>query len=138
VNAAPPQALPSPNRVAGGLVAVGAAIAAIGGLLPSITASALILSGISRPYGQIIAVVATESALLGVLMMSRRVMLIVPVALLLLAVGAMRVLVVDYQVLNEFSPTRGVLAQMVPGIYATGLGVVIWAIGALASIWERR
>jgi hypothetical protein len=131
-----------PNRLAGGLVTVGGAIAVIGCFLPWISASAFIATltrdGISLPDGQIVAALATISALFGVVMLARRVTVLMPIVLLLTAALAMWTVVADYQHFNSRVPSLGsdtaIVAQIGVGIYATGLGVIIWAIGALAGI----
>jgi hypothetical protein len=135
----------SPNRLAGGLVTAGGAIAVIGCFMPWISASAFFVTvtkdGISSPDGEIIAVVAAICTLLGVVMLARRVSLIVPIVLVLSAALAMWVVVVDYQDVSgrvaSLGSTAGVLAQVGAGIYATGLGVIIWAIGALAGLRRK-
>jgi hypothetical protein len=136
---------PLPNRLAGGLVTAGGTIAVVGCFLPWISASAFIgtvtRDGISSPDGQILAGVAAISALLGVLMLARRVSLVVPLFLALTAAGAMWILAVDYQDLNSrvqgVGSTSGVIAEIGPGIYAAALGVIIWAIGAVAGLYRH-
>ena len=131
-----------PNRLAGGLVTAGGAIAVVGCFLPWISASAFIgtvtRDGISTPDGQILALVSAISALLGVLMFARRVSLVVPVLLLLTAGLGAWVVVVDYQDLSGrvrgLGSTSLIVAQIGPGLYAAGLGVIIWAIGALTGL----
>jgi hypothetical protein len=136
---------PAPNRVAGGMVLAGGAIAIVGCFLPWISASAFLVTvskdGISSSDGQIIAGLAVLSALLGVLMLSRRVGLVVPIVLLVLAAVAMWAVILDYSdlnnrvtnLLNSSNSTVTFVAEIGPGIYATGLGVVIWGLGALAG-----
>jgi hypothetical protein len=145
VAAAVPVPVPStkalPNRLAGGLVTAGGAIAVIGCFMPWLSASAfggtVTKDGISNPDGQILAGLAVVSTLLGVLMLARRISLVVPVVLLLTAAIGMWVVVIDYQDLNGrvqgLSSTTLIVAQIGPGIYAAGLGVIIWVIGALAG-----
>ena len=113
--------------------------------MPWISASAFIgtvtRDGISSPDGQILAGVAAISALLGVLMLARRVSLVVPLFLALTAAVAMWILAVDYQDLNNrvqgISSTAGIVAEIGPGIYAAALGVVVWAIGAVAGLYRH-
>jgi hypothetical protein len=138
-------AKPLPNRLAGGLVIVGSSIAVVGCFLPWISATAFIgtvtRDGISTQDGEIIAGVATISALLGVVMLVRRVSLVVPLFLALTAAGAMWALAADYQDFNSrvasVGSTAGVVAEIGPGIYAAALGVVIWAIGAVAGLYRH-
>jgi hypothetical protein len=138
-------AKPMPNRLAGGMALAGGAIAIIGCFLPWISASAFLITiskdGISSPDGQIIAGLAAFSALLGVLMLARRVGLVVPIVLLVVAAVAMWAVILDYgdlnnritNLTNSSNSTVTVVAQIGPGIYATGFGIVIWGLGAVAG-----
>ena len=138
-------AKPGANRLAGGMVLAGGAIAIVGCFLPWISASAFVVTiskdGISSPDGQIIAGLATFSVLFGLLMLARRVGLVVPIVVLLLAAVAMWVVSADYgdlnnrvaSLTNSSNSTVTVVAQIGPGIYATGLGILIWGLDALAG-----
>ena len=85
------QVRPRPARdlVGGGVVLAGAAITIFACFLPWISVSDPFLtvntSGIALLNGQVVAGLATLSALLGVLTMARRVGVVVPVVLLVLA-----------------------------------------------------
>jgi hypothetical protein len=137
------RATPVPNRIAGSMVVAGGAIAIVGCFLPWISASALFLTvtrdGISSPDGQVIAGLAVFSCLFGVLMLARRVGVVVPIVLVLTAGLALWAVVLDYQDLSsrvaslssDSSSTIPIVAQIGAGIYATGLGIAVWAFGAI-------
>jgi hypothetical protein len=144
VQALPPK--PVPNRVAGGLIVAGGGIAVAGCFLPWISASAPFVGtvsrdGVSNPDGQLIAGLAAASALIGVVMLARRVWLVVPIVVFLLALIATWTVVLDYQDVNSriqnvtsTDTTIPIVAEVGSGIYATGLGIVVWAIGAIAGL----
>jgi hypothetical protein len=127
------------------MVLAGGVITIVGCFLPWISASALFVTlsrdGISSSDGQIIAGLATFSALFGILMLARRVGLVVPIIVLLMAAVALWAVILDYGDLNSritdlantSNSTVTVVAQIGPGIYAAGLGIIVWGLGALAG-----
>lgn len=139
-------AKPLPNRTAAGLVIVGASMAVIGTFLPWLTMTAPFVGTITRdaissPDGEFIAVAGTVGALLGVAMWARRVGLVVPIVLLIAAAISMWAVVVDYQDISgrvESVNSTSIVAEVGVGVYLTGLGVVIWAIGALVGFRQHQ
>jgi hypothetical protein len=138
---------PIPNRIGGGLVIAGGAMAVIGCFLPWISESAPFVGTISRdaissPDGEVIATIAAVSALVGVVVWARRVGVVVPIALLVAAAIDIWVLVIDYQDISNrvqgISSSNLIYANVGAGVYFTGLGVVVWALGALASFRQRQ
>jgi len=135
-----------PNRLGGALVFVGGAMAVAGCLFPWITASAP-LAGTITPDpisgfdGKVIAGLAAVGALIGLEVWVHRVSFVVPLALLIAAGLSMWIAVVDYRdmsgmVLSDLNPS--VLSEIGGGAYLTGLGGVLWAIGAVISFRRRR
>jgi hypothetical protein len=135
-----------PNRLGGALVFVGAGMAVAGCLLPWISTSAP-LAGATTPdaisgfHGEVIAGVAAVGALIGLEVWVHRVSFVVPLALLIALGLSMWIAVVDYRdmsglVLSDLNAS--VLSNIGVGAYVTGLGGLLWAIGALLSFRRRR
>jgi hypothetical protein len=138
---------PLPNRVGAGLVIAGAAMAVIGCFLPWISATAPFIGTVTRdaissPDGQVIAGIAAVSALVGVIAWVRRVGLVVPIVLLVAAAIDMWAFVIDYQDISgrvqSLSGNNLIVAEVGVGVYLTGLGVVVWAVGAVVSFRQKR
>jgi hypothetical protein len=137
---------PVPNHTAAGLVIVGAAMAVIGCFLPWLSATAPFIGTVTRdaissPDGEVIAAVATVCALIGIVMWARRVGFVVPIVLLIAAAIAMWTVVADYQDINsrvQAVNSTSIVAEVGVGVYLTGLGVIIWAIGAVAGFRQHR
>lgn len=142
---------PLPNRMAAGLVIAGAVMAVIGCFLPWISVTVPFFGTISRDAisgsdGEILAAVATISALIGVVMWVRRVGVIVPIVLFIAAAIAMTVVVVDYEDISHSVQSMNVqsvnltldVAEVGIGVFVTALGVVIWGIGSVAGLRQRN
>ncbi len=138
---------PELTRASGGLVMGGAAIAAIGCFLPWIGETPPEVDIVTRAIfssayhaslpgvdGTVITGLALVGVLLGLLMWTGRMARGAAVAALVLAIVAAVTVVADYLDLNGsveiLRTTYFHLVQVGVGVYVTGLGVVIWTIGA--------
>ena len=134
-------------RVSAGLVMGGTAIAAIGCFLPWIGETPPEVDTVSRDIfssayhaalpgvdGTVITGLALVGVLLGLLMWTGRMARGAAVAALLLAVVAAVTVVADYlDLIGSVEILRTTYFQIVRvgvGLYVTGLGVVVWTIGA--------
>jgi len=130
---------PQHNALASGLVVVGAAMALMGCFLPwfnyrgfeeNLFELARVSAGQVPGGGYPLAGTAIVSALLGVFIWTRRGGWVPSAALLVAAVVAMLVVVSGYHVASF-------LAAEGPGVYLSGLGLVVWVAGAIVSLVSR-
>jgi hypothetical protein len=140
-----PQAKTAVSRLAGALVCGGAAGVIVGTFLPWLSASAAFVGTISRDLissgdGQFLAGVAAVGGLIGLWLLLRGPSVSGGILVLLLAVVAGFILVIDYQdvsqrVANLTAGTSSMIADVGPGPYLSGLGLLVWVIGGLVSLF---
>jgi hypothetical protein len=117
----------------------------VGTFLPWLSASAAFVGTISRDLissgdGQFLAGVAAVGGLIGLWLLLRGPSVSGGILVLLLAVVAGFILVIDYQdvsqrVANLTAGTSSMIADVGPGPYLSGLGLLVWVIGGLVSLF---
>jgi hypothetical protein len=140
---------PNPSRLPGILVLSGAALVLLGAFLPWIDATAPFVGTISRSLvnlggdGEFLAGGALAGALIGLIMLVRGPNVVLGVLAMLLALLAIWIIVVDYQAMSgrvaNLTTTGDIkfIADVGPGPYVAGVGVILWAIGTVVGFVKR-
>jgi hypothetical protein len=145
--------MPIRNRVSAGLVIAGGAIATIGCLQPWISETPPNVDVLTRNIfstvhsaplpgsdGQIITALALGSAVLGLVLLIGRMRTSYAIVVLMFGVIAGEAVLADWldmsSTLQLYDDTYFFMAQIGAGIYITAVGVVMWEIGALISLWR--
>jgi hypothetical protein len=140
----------APTRLPGILVLTGAAVVLVATFMPWLTATAPFVGTTSRNLidggdGQILAGVAVAAGLLGLTMLVRGPNTVMVILVALLAAVASWVIVLDYQevsgrVANVPTAAGGftIIAEVGPGPYLAGVGVIVWVIGGIVGFAKRN
>jgi hypothetical protein len=142
-------AKPSPSRLAGVLVLVGAAMVVIASFLAWLEATAPFVGTISRSLidlttsdGPLLVVFGVLGGLLGLALVVRGPSFALGITAALFAFPTLGIVIYDYaqvagrvaNVTATGTSTFAVIANVGPGPYVAGLGILVWAIGAFLAI----
>jgi hypothetical protein len=140
-------------RLAGVLVLVGATAVVVAPFLPWLEATAPFVGTISRSLmalttsdGPLVLGLAACGGLLGLLLTYRGPSIALGITVLVVALPAFGIVIYDFtqvsgrvaEVMSTSTSSFVVIANVGPGPYVAGLGILIWVIGGLVAIMAPR